>query len=548
MTSCKTVLAAAAAALALALPVAALDVDESEISSARGQTIEFVNYEGPHAVVESAADIRGIGRRLGAAVAAGARREGDLGRYLVIHAVDPAEKNGLDADIIVIGEGARVDHVKNLRRIIAGFLESAYSYSAKDADTLAVFVTIYNAVHRGDMGYFGGKYKAVVTKELSPAVAGLSIRWDEWAGRSRIVIPLTARAGRGVIGSVDTTPITDKPTVDSLKTDSPTKGVEERRDIVDLKERGQEEEKAAIEKERDRIAGEEAAIAADKAKAGGDRAAGTEAAGGDQATVGTGGAGAGAQGAGAEAQGTDAAGKGAGQEAGLATSDKAKAEDAALAAREAQVEADKAALAEREKAAAAKDAEIAADRAAVAGDQKDAIKGEVAAAAAKEASGVPLFELVDPNQPLSRIALVDLKTGETIRKSALNTIRAATIVDVGDAYVAIAGQATSAGGAVRLVRVAKADYADVKQGADDVFPDGMVWKYGASIYAVVKKGSGWAIGRFDPATLEMKASSAEVSRWTFLTEAGGRLVAQGPAGGFLILEAEALTTASELRR
>lgn len=546
MIKLRTWLAAAAVAAALTVPVAALDVDESEISSARGKAIEFINYEGPHAVIESADDIRGIGRRLGAAIARGARREGDLGRYLVIHAVDPAVKAGLDADIIVIGEGARVDHVKNLRRIVAGYLEAAYAYSAKDADTLAVFITIYNAVHRGDMAYFGSKYKPVVAKELGPATAGLSVRWDEWAGRSRIVIPLSAGAGRGILGSIDTTPITDKPTVDSLKKDSPTKGVEERRDIVDLKERGQDQEKAAIEKEKARIAGEEAAIAADKAKAGeADKAAGT----GGTGAADTGSAGTGTEGGKAAAgdEGTAAA-KGDGQEAGIATSEKAKQEDAAIAAREAQVEADKAAVADREKAAAAKDAEIAADRAAVADDQKAAIKDEVAAAAAKEAGGVPLFELVDPNLPLSRIALVDLKTGETIRKSALNTIRAATVVDVGDAFVAIAGQATASGGAVRLVRVAKADYADVKQGADDVFADGMLWKYGASVFTVVKKGSGWAIGRFDPKTLELKATSAEVSRWTFLTEAGGRLVAQGPSGGFLILEAEALTTASELRR
>jgi len=130
----------------------------------------------------------------------------------------------------------------------------------------------------------------------------------------------------------------------------------------------------------------------------------------------------------------------------------------------------------------------------------------------------------------------------------LNTIKAATIVDAGDAYIAIAGQVTGTGGAVRLVRVAKADFASVVQGNDDVFADGMVWKVGSSVYTVVKKGDGWAIGRFDPATLELKASSAPVSRWTFLTPVDGKLVAQSPSGGFLVLEAEALTTASEVKR
>ncbi|HPE88705.1 MAG TPA: P83/100 family protein [Spirochaetales bacterium] len=537
------------AAMALALSAVplpaddALDVDEAEVSSAQGRAIQFINYEGPHAVIETAESIRSIGRALGRAVAAGALRSGEVGRYSVIHAVDPAVPTGFDADIVMLGEGARVDHVKNVRRIVAGFLEEAYGYSPADADTLAVFVTIYNAVYRGDMGYFGSRYKPVVTKELSPSTAGMSTRWDEWAGRSRIVIPLSGRAGMGVLGSVDTTPITDAPTVQSLKDESPTAGVEERMDVVDIKERAQDEEKAAIEVEKARIEREEAAIAEEKATAAEEKPAAAfeaEAA----ATTGPGAA---------RAAEDGAAEKGGDQEASLAVSEKAREEEAAAAesetaAREARLEADKAALAAREEAAAAKDAEIAADRESIAADQKEAIGTEVSAAAAKEAAGVPLFELVDPNLPFSRIALVDLKTGEVIRRSGINTIRAATALDLGDAYVAIAGQVTGSGGAVRLVRIPKADYSDLTQGADDVFADSRLWKIGSSIYAVVKRGELWAIGRFDPVSLELKASSAPVSRWTFLTESGGRLVAQGPGGAFLVLQAEDLSTAAEIAR
>ena len=547
------------AAMALALSAVplpaddALDVDEAEVSSAQGRAIQFINYEGPHEVIETAESIRGIGRVLGRAVAAGATRSGEVGRYSVIHAVDPAVPAGFDADIIILGEGARVDHVKNVRRIVAGFLEEAYGYAPADADTLAVFVTIYNAVYRGDMGYFGARYKPIVTRELSPSTAGMSTRWDEWAGRTRIVIPLSGRAGMGVVGSVDTTPITDAPTVASLKDESPTAGVAERMDVVDIKERAQDEEKAAIEAEKLRLEREAAAIAAEKAKAAEEKPATVAAA---EAASQTGAAETGT-GTGREADGADgadgAAEKGGDQEASLAVSEKAREEEAAAAeretsAREAQLEADKAALAAREEASAAKDAEIAADRKSIAADQKDAIKGEVSTAAAKDASGVPLFELVDPNLPFSRLALVDLKSGEVIRRSGINTIRAATALDLGDAFGAIAGQVTGSGGAVRLVRVAKADYSKLTQGADDVFADSRLWKIGPSVYAVVKRGELWAIGRFDPVTLELQAVSAPVSRWTFLTESGGRLVAQGPGGAFLVLEAEGLSTAAEIAR
>lgn len=512
--------------LAFVLPVFAQNVDETEISSIAGRTVEFINYVGPHERIESAEDIRGIGRSLGRSIAAGSVRVGEAGRYRVIHAVDPNVPDGLDADIIILGEGVLVDHIKNLRRIIAGYLEGAYGYAPADADTLSVFITIYNAVYRGDMTYFGSKYKAVVTKELTAGTAGLSVRWDEWAGRSRIVIPLTSRAGMGVIGSVDSTPITDKPTVATLGKEDAQAAIEERRDVVDIKERDVGQEQAAIDAERQRVAAEEQAIAEEKARLEGQTAAqtATDAGTGDQAA------------------------KGADQEASIAVTEQAKAEEATIAAREAQVTQDKQDIAAREEAVVAKQEEIVQDRAAIAEDQKTTIAGEVAAAAAKEAGGVVLFELMDPNQPLARIVLVNLATGETIRKSDINTIRSPTVVDVGAAFVAVAGQTTGTGGVVRLVRVSKADYKDVIQGADDVFQDTPIWRFGTSVYAVVKKGTGWAIGRFDPLTLELKASSAPVTRYTFLTETNGKLVAQKPGSGFLVLDREALTTVSEVKR
>ncbi len=511
-------------ALVIALPSFAQNVDEGELGSVAGRSIEFINYVGPHTRIDSAEDIRAIGRGLGLAVRGGASRSGELGRYYVIHAVDPSVPTGLDADILVLGEGARVDHIRNLRRIIAGYLEGAYAYSAADADTLAVFITIYNAVYRGNLAYFGSKYKPVVTRELSATNAGLALRWDEWAGRSRIVIPLTSRAAPGVIGSVDSTPITDKPTVESLKKEDPTAAIEERRDVVDIKERDVEQEKAAIEAERQRIAAQEQALAEQKARLDAQKAA-------EQA---------------AAKDGTEE--KGPGQEASIVTSEQAKAEEAAIAQKEATIEAQKEELAKREESVAAKEEEIARDRQDIAQEQKAAIASEVQTAAQREAAGVVLFELMDPNQPLARIVLVDIKTGATLRKSELNTIRTASVVDLGGAYAAVAGSATGTGGVVRLVRVEKADYAKVTQGADDVFADTQLWKFGTSLYAVTKKGTAWALGRFDPVTLELKASSAPVSRYTFLTEHEGKLVAQKPDSGFLILDREALTTAAEVKR
>lgn len=541
--------------MALTVSLFALNVDEGEISTVEGRTIEFINYVGPHDRIDSAEEIREIGRAMGRAIAAGAPRAGTVGRYLVIHAVDPALRQGLDADILVIGEGALVDHVRNLRRIIAGFLETAYGYSPGDADTLALFVTIYNAVYRGNLTFFGTRYKPVVTRELSTFNAGMSVRWNEWAGRSRIVIPLTARAGMAVIGSVDTTAITDAPTIDSLRAESPTGGLDERRDMVDLKERDVDQQKADLEAERARLAAEQKALAEERARIEAARAAASAPASAPAtAPTAPGAPTPTAAPAPAGPAATESTGeRGEDQDARIAVSERAEAEEQAaaeqaLAQREAKLAEESAALARQEEAVAKKEEEIKEDRAAIAQEQKEAIKTEVLTGAEREARATPLFELMDPNQPLARIVLVDLQTGARLRRSEINTLKPATITDIGDAWVAVAGQSSATGGAVRLVRVAKADYNDLKQGGEEIFPDTQVWKYGNSIYAVARKGADWVIGRFDPTDLALRATSLPVSRWTFLSEAGGRLVAQGVAGDFLVLDATALTTVAEIKR
>jgi hypothetical protein len=356
---------------------------------------------------------------------------------------------------------------------------------------------------------------------------------------------------------VDTTSITDAPTVDSLRTESPTGGLDERRDIVDIKERDVDQQKADLEAERARIAAEEKALAEERARIEASRAAAAAPAPtpaapqtATPATTTTTASPAATPAAAASAEA--AAERGEDQDASIAVSERAKAEEQAaeqaLAEREARLAEEKAALADKEQAVAAKEEEIQEDRAAIAEEQKEAIQTEVRAGTEREARATPLFELMNPELPLARIVLVDLQTGARLRRSEINTIRPATITDVGNAWVAVAGQTSATGGAVRLVRVAKADYSDLKQGSDDVFAETMLWQYGSFVYAVAKKGPDWVIGRFDPVTLELKATSMPVSRWTFLSEGGGRLVAQGVNGDFLVLDAAALTTVAEIKR
>ena len=143
-----------------------LEVDEKELETVSTQPVVFENYNGPHSVINSAAEIAGIGTDLGKIIADNPETPKNAGsslRYQIIHAVNPEEKGKFDADIFVIGSSSSIDHIKNIRRIIAAYLSKAYGYSSDDAQTVATFVTVYNAVYRGNTDYLNLKYKKIVT-------------------------------------------------------------------------------------------------------------------------------------------------------------------------------------------------------------------------------------------------------------------------------------------------------------------------------------------------------------------------------------------------
>ena len=228
----------------------ALEVNQPELESVGKDTIEFINYTGPHSVINTKDEIAGIGSALGEKVApnvANKYETGDNNKYFVIHAVDSTVNVGLDADILILGKNANVDHIKNLRSIISSYLVSAYNYSKDDADTLAVFITVYNAVYRNDLDTYKSKYKEVVTNNLTKESCGISVNYKDWAGNTQLVIPLLNPVDGG-LSTIDTTIISDSTVIESMREED-ERGVDERKNLVDLKEReadvAQEEAKDA---------------------------------------------------------------------------------------------------------------------------------------------------------------------------------------------------------------------------------------------------------------------------------------------------------------
>ena len=110
-----------------------LEVDKQELIEQVDETIIFNNYLGPHDRIDSREEIVGIGEYLGAVDTRDFFTRSYADKYSIIHAIDPELEEGLDADIFAVTENAEVDHIRNMRWILEGFLSTYYDYNPEDA-------------------------------------------------------------------------------------------------------------------------------------------------------------------------------------------------------------------------------------------------------------------------------------------------------------------------------------------------------------------------------------------------------------------------------
>lgn len=525
----------------------AIEVDKAELEKGGTQKIVFINYEGPHARIDTSEDILGIGLALGKAIRDGASRAGDERRYYAVHSAGgSAGDPKFAADMIGLGVDAGVDHIKNLRLILRGFLQAAYDYSPKDAAVLAEFATVYNAVHRGDWNYYADRYRDAVVGSLSKDKAGLSVRFDEWPGRAQIVIPLSEGAAAGSLSAVDTTPLTEKGVVDQMRKDE-GKGVDTRKDMVDLKEREADQarqtatlDRQAIVDEEKKIADEKAAIAAEKERIAAEEKKAEEAKktaqpSGTQPAAGQAGPASEAQPAGAAAAAPEQTAEQKKAEEKIAADKKAVEErEAAVAEKEKAVEQKKEEAQQAEAFADKKDAEASADRAEIAKDQQEQIKKDAAAVAAAEPVGALALKMVSADGPYARFVMVDKSTGKELKASPLDTVYARSTAEIGGMIIAVAGK-EGGNGAVRLVALDDKTLEMTKQGDVDIQQDSPLWVVGENIYAMIKGDGGPRLARFG-SDLTLKAKSSEpVHPYAVPFFAPGTVLVPGKDGAVMIL-------------
>jgi hypothetical protein len=496
--------------------------------------VDFINYEGPQGRIDSVEQIRGIGTALGAVIRSGAENAGSAGRYFVIHSLSPADGDKLDADIFGLGIDVGVDHIRNLRRIIQGYLEFAYEYTSPDAALLAEYVTIYNAVFRGNGDYFGNRYKVPVMEHLTPEKAGLSIRFDEWPGQTLMLIPL-GTGTPGSLSALDTTILGSPEIVEELRREE-DRGIEQRKDMVDLKEReaGEAEQRATLQREA--IAEEEARIAEERTEIAQERAEAAQ----ERSEI----AQERQQAREAEAEGrTTPEETRRTEEALVQREDALNQQEAQRAEREQTLEKREEALEEKQQEAQAaedfadrKIAEAQQERTEIAKDQQELIDRPPRGTG----EGVVGVRLTASNSPLGRIVRMNIDSGAEITASALNTVNARTFTSLGGKLIAVAGENRGTA-VIRLIEIDPNTLEMTKQGNDDIAPESLLWTRGNDLYALTSASGGLYLARFNTNLVLQARSAVTVHPFAALTFDGDSILTQRSDGSLIILNSATLT-------
>ena len=494
----------------LASPLFA-QVNQAEIENLG--PVEFINYVGPYTRIETRAQIRNIGYELGVIIRGGAARAGASNRYFVIHSVSEQDGFKLDADIFGLGSDVGVDHIRNLRWIIQGYLEAAYQYTERDAALLAEYVTIYNAVYRGDMGYFGSRYKNPVMANITQEKAGLAIRYDEWPGRTLMVIPLGSGTG---LSSIDTTTISDSRVIEQLRQE-PDMGLDQRRDMVDLKEREADEASQQAAITRDAINQEEQRIANERQAAQQQQ----QQAEADQRQIAQE-----RQQPGADQQALDAR-----QQEAQRQEQEAQQALEQLDQDQEAVDAQKQEAQSQEAFAEQKTSEAQQDRQQIADDQQAIIRQEAPPA---QSAGVLGFSLLNPDNYLGRLVKLDPSTGAENRRSPITTVNGRTVILVNSRIFAIAGE-NRGDGAIRLVEINPDTLEMLKQGDDDITPDSLLWINGQDLYAITGTPDNCNLTKFNLDLVKQASSTIAVHPHASVLFSDGNLITQKSDGGAVLL-------------
>lgn len=510
----------------ISISVFSADVDADELKTVTPGSVEFYNYTGPHDYIDSKQSIINIGVNMGKAVKQGASSGSYRDVYLSKHFPLGDDSGRIGADILILTDRAAVDHIRNLRYIIAGYIMTVYDYSFEQAFLLAEFVTIYNAVYRGNMEKFSERYTAQVNGALTPGKAGLATRFTEWAGKTQIVIPLTGKASDGTTGSLNTKDLTDDEVIDELR-DQDDMGVDSRKDMVELKdeelqdkEKDLLDEKQDLQDEKDDLQKEQDDL--DKEKDDLEKEQ-------DQLDQ--------------EQKEIDDKPDGAEKDQDQKELDDKQKElddkekdisdqQQDIDQKQEDTDSKEKEVEEKEKELDDERSDLQDEREQIAEDEETVIAGGTSA---KDPEYV-VFMLVDEDSAnkSGQLVLIDKESGTIDKTSGITDLKNRVFEVIGSSVVCISGSGDSA----KLVLFDITTLSVTKESEITVYENSTIEYVNSYIYAVVKEGSSWYIGRFDSSLNLKSVSDVTVDPYTPIVVSNGQIFAQRTDGQIRILTEE----------
>jgi hypothetical protein len=461
-----------------------LEVDRQELK--KGKDVEFINYTGPYDTVNTYEEILGIGVQLGQEFRKESFRATYYGRYSIIHVYDPTDTTEkFNADIFVIEPGSFIDHIRNVRTILVGYLQTAYGYTREDAKLLARFITLYNAVFRGNVEYFNTVYKPRVMEHVSEADAGLALTYSEWPGRTKVLIPLSEGFEKGKLSSLETEKLVQEEVKEALRREE-DKGIEDRKKIVELQEKQLEEKEKDLSEDKKKLAEDKKKLEEDKR---------------------------------------------------LLEEEKKKGETEETRRKEAEIRQREKEIAEREKDIARREEKIKTsedtlrrDREEIAKEERDITATPTAATqdTVSAEQGQFLWVQTGRESEEGKVVLYNFKKGEITASSQGLRVKERRLY-VYDNQPLVVAEAEDLSGA-HLMLLDRKTLAVTKQSEEQVFRNTIVKMQGNALYAVVQKGSQYFIGRFDTSLALVALSKNEVNPYTPLSVFGGYLYVQDKTG------------------
>ena len=225
-----------------------------------------------------------------------------------------------------------------------------------------------------------------------------------------------------------------------------------------------------------------------------------------------------------------------------------------MAAQEEEVKRAEAEVAARQAEVAAKEAEVAKEREGVIADEKArelSAAGTGAAAAGAFALADQLYFLkARPRERSGSISgtlsILDPGPPEVKLTSPVDFIRGRAYYFFKDALLVV-GQESAAGGPAHLLLLNPLTLEPAKRSAEEVYQDSFLLIQGGAIYAVLKSGNDFRLGRFDENLKLAARSPVTVDRDSSLALFADRVYVSSAGRDILALDAQDLSQRAQVR-